>query len=78
MASPSPGRSRSSEIVSSSADYDADNAERYGPLNHALPDADLSAFVDDLGRIESSDRRPDGPRPSPASTPRPDCPPRPG
>jgi enoyl-CoA hydratase/carnithine racemase len=44
------GRSRALEIITSSADYDADTAERYGWVNRAILDADLDEFVDSLAR----------------------------
>ncbi|WP_433854535.1 enoyl-CoA hydratase/isomerase family protein [Streptomyces kronopolitis] len=39
------GRGRALEAVLTSADFDADLAERYGWINRALPDAELDAFV---------------------------------
>ncbi|HEX4360222.1 MAG TPA: enoyl-CoA hydratase/isomerase family protein [Pseudonocardia sp.] len=48
------GRGRALEILLSSADYTAAEAERYGWINRALPDAELDAFVDGLAaRIAS-------------------------
>lgn len=44
------GRSRALEIIVGSDDYDAELAEKYGWINRAIPDADLSAFVDRLAR----------------------------
>jgi enoyl-CoA hydratase/carnithine racemase len=44
------GRSRTLEIVLGSEDFDADTAQRYGWINRALPDAELSAFVDRFAR----------------------------
>ncbi len=53
------GRGRALEIVLGANDFDGDNAERYGYVNRALPDAELDAFVDVLARrIASFDRRP--------------------
>jgi enoyl-CoA hydratase/carnithine racemase len=42
------GRARALEVILSSNDYDALQAERYGWINRALPDAELRAFVDAL------------------------------
>jgi len=42
------GRARALEVILSSEDYDAAQAERYGWINRALPDAELSGFVDRL------------------------------
>ncbi|MGW9170098.1 enoyl-CoA hydratase/isomerase family protein [Streptomyces decoyicus] len=39
------GRGRALEAVLTSADYDAELAERYGWINRAVPDVDLDAFV---------------------------------
>ncbi|SEO06559.1 Enoyl-CoA hydratase/carnithine racemase [Actinacidiphila rubida] len=39
------GRGRALEVLLTSADFDADLAERYGWINRALPDAELDAFV---------------------------------
>ncbi|MER8182997.1 enoyl-CoA hydratase/isomerase family protein [Kitasatospora sp. NPDC094015] len=39
------GRGRALEVLLSSADFDADLAERYGWVNRALPDAELDGFV---------------------------------
>src|SRR5918996_2583141 len=51
------GRSRALEIISSSDDYDADTAERYGWINRAIPDSELDGFVDRLARrIASFDK----------------------
>ena len=44
------GRARALEVILSSDDYDAAQAERYGWINRALPDAELSGFVDRLAR----------------------------
>jgi enoyl-CoA hydratase/carnithine racemase len=38
------------EVILSAADFDADEAERYGWINRALPDAELDAFVARLAR----------------------------
>ena len=51
------GRSRALEIVLSGDDFDADIAERYGWVNHALDDNNLDSFVDALvRRLASFDR----------------------
>lgn len=48
------GRGRALEIMLSGDDYDAQTAERYGWINRALPDANLTGFVDALAaRIAS-------------------------
>ena len=39
------GRGRALEVLLSSQDYGAEMAERYGWVNRALPDVELSAFV---------------------------------
>ncbi len=44
------GPGRALEIMLSGNDYDAPTAERYGWINRALPDAELSAYVDGLAR----------------------------
>src|SRR6266853_1098021 len=52
------GRGRALEIVLSGNDFDGDNAERYGYVNRALPEAELDGFVDALARrIASFDQR---------------------
>jgi enoyl-CoA hydratase/carnithine racemase len=38
------------EVILGAADFDADEAERYGWVNRALPDAELDAFVARLAR----------------------------
>jgi enoyl-CoA hydratase/carnithine racemase len=38
------------EAILGAADFDADEAERYGWVNRALPDAELDAFVAGLAR----------------------------
>jgi enoyl-CoA hydratase/carnithine racemase len=51
------GRSRALEILLSSDDIRADQAESYGYVNRSLPDADLDGFVDALAtRIASFDK----------------------
>ena len=51
------GRDRALEVILSSADYDADTAERWGWVTRALPDDDLDAFVDAIAaRLASFDR----------------------
>jgi enoyl-CoA hydratase/carnithine racemase len=42
------GRGRAMEVLLSADDYDADTAERYGWINRALPEAELSPFVSAL------------------------------
>ncbi len=44
------GRGRAMEAILGAADFDADEAERYGWINRALPDAELDAFVARLAR----------------------------
>ena len=44
------GRGRAMEALLGAADFDADEAERYGWINRALPDAELDDFVDGLAR----------------------------
>jgi enoyl-CoA hydratase/carnithine racemase len=52
------GRDRALEAILSSADYDAELAERWGWVTRALPDADLDAFVDAMAaRLASFDRQ---------------------
>ena len=52
------GRGRALEIILGANDFDGDAAERYGYVNRAMPDVELSAFVDALARrIASFDRR---------------------
>ncbi len=52
------GRDRALEAILSSADYDADTAERWGWVTRALPDAELDAFVDaTAARLASFDRQ---------------------
>lgn len=51
------GRNRALEVLLSSEDLRADQAEAYGYINRALPDADLDAFVDALAtRISRFDK----------------------
>jgi len=42
------GRARALEVIMSSNDYEAAQAEHYGWINRALPDAELSEFVQSL------------------------------
>ena len=42
------GRGRALEVMLSAHDYDADEAERYGWINRALPDNAVSGFVSSL------------------------------
>ena len=44
------GRDRALEIVLSSRDYGADDAERFGLVTRAMPDVELDAFVDSLAK----------------------------
>ena len=51
------GRNRAIEVLLSSEDIRADQAEAYGYVNRALPDADLDAFVEALAtRIARFDK----------------------
>jgi enoyl-CoA hydratase/carnithine racemase len=51
------GRNRALEVLLSSEDLRADQAEAYGYINRALPDADLDAFVEALAtRIAKFDK----------------------
>jgi enoyl-CoA hydratase/carnithine racemase len=51
------GRNRALEVLLSSEDLRADQAEAYGYINRALPDADLDAFVEALAnRIAGFDK----------------------
>lgn len=51
------GRNRALEVLLSSEDIRGEQAEAYGYVNRALPDADLDAFVDGLAtRIAGFDR----------------------
>jgi len=44
------GRGRALEICLGGADFDADTAERYGWINRAVPDSDLSAHCETLAQ----------------------------
>jgi enoyl-CoA hydratase/carnithine racemase len=44
------GRGRAIEVILGAGDFDADEAERYGWINRALPDAELDEFVARLAR----------------------------
>ena len=44
------GRGRAMEAILGADDFGAEQAERYGWINRALPDADLDAFVARLAR----------------------------
>jgi len=44
------GRGRAMEAILGAADFDAEEAERYGWVNRALPDAELDGFVARLAR----------------------------
>jgi enoyl-CoA hydratase/carnithine racemase len=48
------GRGRAMEAILGAADFDADEAERYGWINRALPDDELDAFVARLARRVAS------------------------
>jgi enoyl-CoA hydratase/carnithine racemase len=51
------GRNRAIEVLLSSEDMRADQAEAYGYINRALPDAELDAFVEALAtRIAKFDK----------------------
>jgi enoyl-CoA hydratase/carnithine racemase len=51
------GRNRALEVLLSSEDISADQAEAYGYVNRSVPDADLDAFVDALAtRIARFDK----------------------
>jgi enoyl-CoA hydratase/carnithine racemase len=51
------GRNRALEVLLSSEDIGADQAEAYGYVNRALPDSDLDAFLDTLAtRISGFDK----------------------
>jgi enoyl-CoA hydratase/carnithine racemase len=51
------GRNRALEVLLSSEDIRADQAEAYGYINRALPDADLESFVEALAtRISRFDK----------------------
>ena len=51
------GRDRALEAILSSDDYDADQAEKWGWVTRALPDAELDGFVDALAtRISGFDK----------------------
>jgi enoyl-CoA hydratase/carnithine racemase len=51
------GRNRALEVLSSSEDLRAEQAEAYGYINRALPDTDLDAFVEALAtRIARYDK----------------------
>jgi len=51
------GRDRALEVILTSADYDADTAERWGWVTRALPDAELDSYVETLvARLASFDR----------------------
>ena len=52
------GRNRALEVLLSSEDIRGEQAEAYGYVNRALPDADLDAFVEALAtRIATFDKR---------------------
>ena len=51
------GRDRALEVILTSADYDADTAERWGWVTRAVPDAELDSFVESMiTRLASFDR----------------------
>jgi enoyl-CoA hydratase/carnithine racemase len=52
------GRDRALEIILSSQDYDAADAERFGMVTRALPDSELDGFVDALAvRLSGFDKQ---------------------
>ena len=52
------GRNRALEVLLSSEDIRGEQAEAYGYVNRALPDAELDAFVEALAtRIATFDKR---------------------
>ena len=52
------GRGRALEVLLSSNDINGDQAELYGYVNRALPDAELDGYVDGLARrIASFDKQ---------------------
>lgn len=52
------GRDRALEIILSSQDYDAGDAERFGLVTRALPDNELDTFVETLAaRLSSFDKQ---------------------
>ncbi len=52
------GRDRALEVILSSQDYTAENAERFGMVTRALPDAELDGYVDALvARLSGFDRQ---------------------
>jgi len=51
------GRGRAMEAILGADDFGAEQAERYGWINQALPDADLDAFVARLARSPDPVRR---------------------
>jgi enoyl-CoA hydratase/carnithine racemase len=56
------GRGRATEAILGADDFDAEQAERYGWINRAMPDTDLDAFVARLARIMFDGRVGCGPR----------------
>ncbi|WP_223276708.1 enoyl-CoA hydratase/isomerase family protein [Sphingomonas daechungensis] len=44
------GRNRALQVLLSSDDFRADQAEAFGYINHSLPDAELEAYVDRLAK----------------------------
>lgn len=53
------GRDRALEAMLTSADYDAEIAERWGWVTRTLPDAELDGFIDHLvSRLASFDKTP--------------------
>jgi enoyl-CoA hydratase/carnithine racemase len=63
------GRNRALEVLLSSEDIRAEQAEAYGYINRALPDADLDAFVEALATRMPSSTNGRSPRSSASSTP---------
>ncbi len=63
------GRSRALEVLLSSEDIRADQAEAYGYINRSLPDTELDAFVEALATRILSSTNGRSPRPSASSIP---------
>ena len=67
------GRNRALEVLLSSEDVRGEQAEAYGYVNRALPDADLDAFVEASRPASPTSTNGRSPTPSASSTPA--CPP---
>ena len=63
------GRNRALEVLLSSEDIRAEQAEAYGYINRALPDAELDAFVEALATESPSSTSGRSLKPSASSTP---------